>query len=119
MRMVRIWLDVKLCGDESRSRLPGVGVWDAVYSRHVAEIELFLELQKDFHQALTLLGGVRFIAWRLRLLFLANTDGDGGILGNVERVWTTVLRQDPPLKSPCATLGRLLGVGPITTSSRF
>ena len=47
-------------------------------------------------QALTLLGGVRFIAWRLRRPEKGNADGPRGISGTVGRVWASALRPDPP-----------------------
>ena len=58
-------------------------------------------------QALTLLGGVRFIAWRLRHPYNGNADGN---FGSACRVWATALRPDSPKKRPCALFVRWWGV---------
>ena len=58
-----------------------------------------LEPQGVVPQALNLLGGVRFIAWRLRRPFLGNADGARGIFENAGGVWATALRPDPPKKN--------------------
>ena len=60
---------------------------------HLCRIVNFLE-----PQVLTLLAGVRSIAWSLRHPFQ----------GNVRRVWASVLRPVPPKKRPCAPLIRLM-----------
>ena len=49
-----------------------------------------------YPQALTLLGGVRFIAWLLRCPQKGNADGDRGIFGTAGHVWASTLRLDSP-----------------------
>ena len=47
-------------------------------------------------QALTLLGGFRFITRSLGRPFLGEYRRARGIFGNAERAWATVQRKDPP-----------------------
>ena len=63
----------------------------------------------SYPQALTLFGRDRFIALRLRHTFLDYANRARGIFGTARHVWGTVLRLNPPLKRPGATLVRLVG----------
>ena len=53
-------------------------------------------LKGPFAQALTLLRGVKVIAWRLRRSEKGNADGARGIFGTAGRVWAFAPRPDPP-----------------------
>ena len=55
-------------------------------------------LREAFPQALTHLGGARFIARRLRLPFLGKCRRDQRLFGAVRRVRVTALRPDQPSK---------------------
>ena len=57
---------------------------------------IYLWSQEVIPQALTLLGGVRFIAWSLRRTEKGNVGGARGVFGNDGRVWAAALRPDPP-----------------------
>ena len=59
----------------------------------------YLEPQGSIPLTLTLLGGVRFIAWRLRRPFL----------GECRHIWAKPLHLDTPQKRSCATLVRMVG----------
>ena len=61
-------------------------------------------------QALTFLGGVRFITWRLKCPKKGNADGAWGIFGTAGCVWDSALWPDPPKKRSCATLVRWWGI---------
>ena len=64
-------------------------------SIHVTRPTLFKPLEA-VPQALTLLGVVRFIAWRLRHPFLRGCRWSPRHFGAVVRVWATAQRPDPP-----------------------
>ena len=53
-----------------RLRQPDVGAEKALYSDHAADTDIHLESPGVVLQALTLLGGARFITWCLRRSFL-------------------------------------------------
>ena len=53
-------------GDGSRSRLPDVDAGEVQYLRHAAETAIFLKPQRT----VLFFKGAKFIAWRLRCLFL-------------------------------------------------
>ena len=65
-------------------------------------------------QALTILGGVRIIDWRLIRPEKGNTDGARGIFETAGCVWALARRPDPPKKRPCATLVHWWGVWQIS-----
>ena len=61
----------------------------------------------------------RFIAWRLRCLFLGNADRALDIFVLVKRVWVTSLRLEPPKTRPCATIVRLMECTTNTNATRM
>ena len=79
----------------------GRGVKGTDLAGYVPSSEYTSSLRRPSLQALNLLGGVRFIAWR--------PNDARCIFGNARRVWAMALRSDPPKKRPCAILIRLVG----------
>ena len=72
---------------------------------HVLRL-VVLEPQRAIPQALTILREARFIAWRLRCLFLGECQWE---LRHFWSCWATPQCPDPPKKRLCATIVRLVG----------
>ena len=75
-------------------------------------------LRGPYPQALTLLGGARFITWRLSRLFLGECRRVSGYFWSHRRVWDTALCLDPPNKGLVPHSSSWCDVQQIPTSSR-
>ena len=93
-----------------------VGSWSVETGKrscHVSQAWLAhsSSLTKPSSLAVTLVRGAKFIAWRMRRLFLEECRC---LFVLVRSVWTSAQRLDPPKSRPCAILARLVVVWQIS-----